>query len=44
MSGKSGAEREEWVGVQGKNTLELQMQNKTRPPDFEILLKGSSPF
>lgn len=45
VSRKSGVECEEWVGAQGKNTLELQMRSETKP--FSILkpsLKGSFTF
>lgn len=45
VSRKSGVECEEWVGVQGKTTLELQMQNETKPSvTLKALLKGSFTF
>lgn len=45
VSRESGVECEEWVGGQGKNTLELQMQNGTKPSIiFKSFLKGSFTF
>ena len=45
MRVESGVECEEWVGVQGKNTLELQMQDETNPSiTCKSLLRGSFPF